>query len=372
MADVKKLHGYMLKDEKARNDITVLKARINQIINNPVSNATGWDIVTLTQDVQVNIDGNITYTFDDLPEGYVLLEASYIALMINDNPTGSWHYVEKIFSTTDTVQLEIDDYTASTKARLKLVYSYLRPFDLSELEDIRVAWDGNTYSTAGLSVRAQIGDIQRDLADLSGDINLLEQSLSDLEEAVNDLILTADWDATQGEDGYIANKPFRLIDNNVYWVEDQLISSVDYDSETGKYTWVRAVEVNIQEQSLEAKIGDTVYELTYDGTLNEFRSLNGEIRVVKEHSQEYFDFMIVSTDTDTTGEYAWLYTRYNSSIYTSTEFEKCVNEVVELPDPITVDSALNNNSTNPVQNKVIKRELDDLDSRLYALEHPGE
>ena len=157
-------------------DYNALKSEVDGLIVASTENTSGWTIDTATADVEVS-DYILSHSFEDIPYNAVVVDASYTELPLSVYPY--WHPVDKVFATDGTIQLQVEDYSASSTARMKLVYAYPRTIDMSEVEDIRVGAGGTTYTTAGDAVRGQYSDLKNALdasigVDLQPNITIVE------------------------------------------------------------------------------------------------------------------------------------------------------------------------------------------------------
>lgn len=144
-------------------DYNALKSEVDGLIVASTENTSGWTIDTATADVEVS-NYILSHAFENIPYNAILVDASYTELPLSVHPY--WHPVDKVFATDGTIQLQVEDYSASSTARMKLVYAYPRTIDMSEVEDIRIRADGTTCTTAGGAVRSQVSDLKNAISDM--------------------------------------------------------------------------------------------------------------------------------------------------------------------------------------------------------------
>ena len=163
-------------------DFAVMSEQVNNIVAANTSNLSGWQIASQIESVSQSSSYAIWATFT-VPVNCIVLEASY-----RDNTSSTTPWLTegvKVWKNSNTeIQVQVNDYSMSGTADIKLTYAWSNAVAITELTDIRVGADGVTYDSAGRAVRDQVGNLQDQIDTLNeGGLiisnDVIEESVSD-------------------------------------------------------------------------------------------------------------------------------------------------------------------------------------------------
>lgn len=152
-------------------EIAAEKARVDSLVLGTTTNASGWNVETLTQNVTVS-GGSASYNFT-IPADATVLEVAVRSAASTSQPWITDNV--NVYTNGTEAYVQADGLTVA-EVVLKITYGKQGAIDLPELTDIRLGADGKTYSTAGEAVRGQISDVKEDLSHNAVSKNLLGPS----------------------------------------------------------------------------------------------------------------------------------------------------------------------------------------------------
>lgn len=155
-------------------------ARIDQILHGNTAVYAGIEMhvyETEPQQLSSNLEPN-KYVIDgsfSVPAGYVIIDA---AVGRQTPTTWAWKTegVELWAQSTSVIMRYSQSAPSTANYCLRLIIAVVKEIDLSELLDLRVDVRGDTHSSAGDAVRAQIQDLQDQINDLSEELEARRES----------------------------------------------------------------------------------------------------------------------------------------------------------------------------------------------------
>lgn len=219
--------------------ITNLSNRISQVVANDSASYAGIDMRIYTSDpARMTWDDNLnTYkvaaTFNNLPAGYVILEASWAYLTEN---TYTWSRDGlSVWAHSTSVSMRITNNMSQAYSYvLRLVIAVSEEVALSELTDLRTGVDGTVYQTAGDAVRGQLEDLQNQTDELSTslqDLNTLYQNIrrrvSELEDVQPQVVnVTGTLNESGTLQNAVANRSYEFL-NEAFWKNAHIYAQIN-------------------------------------------------------------------------------------------------------------------------------------------------